>query len=200
MKTIIWTLAIMVGLLLSVSPAEAQTINACVKRTSGRVRIVGVPGQCKSNEAAVSWNEVGAQGVQGPQGEQGDPGPSPQRFELVGFTTAQFNGSQGFIGFALACQVEFSGSRMCDTVEVIRTTLIPTGLSGTAWVNPSGIRGALDPSGLDAIGCIGGGSSPQGHWSNAGTAQGLTVDSAGKFSEAGDCSELHSVACCAPAP
>ena len=29
MKTIIWTLAIVVGLLLSVSPAEAQTINAC---------------------------------------------------------------------------------------------------------------------------------------------------------------------------
>ena len=59
MKTITWTLAIIVGLLLSVSPAEAQTINACVKQTNGRVRIVGVPGQCKSNEAAVSWNEVG---------------------------------------------------------------------------------------------------------------------------------------------
>ena len=55
--------------------------------------------------------------------------PSPpmpaSRFQLVGFTSAMFTGGQGILGFALACQEEFAGSRMCSTIEVVETVDVP---------------------------------------------------------------------------
>ena len=45
------------------------------------------------------------------------PTPAPPLgFQLVGFTSATFDGSQGVLGFTLACQAEFPGSRMCTSV------------------------------------------------------------------------------------
>ena len=77
------------------------TINACVGVSSGSVRIVSDPTTCKSNEYALSWNQLGPQGPQGPagptgpqgatgpQGPQGDPGPAGP---------AGFAGPQGATG------------------------------------------------------------------------------------------------------
>ena len=69
---------------------SADTINACVRQSSGKLRIVGVPEQCKSNEAPISWNS------EGPKGDPGDAQcvatPALREFALVGVTTADLPG------------------------------------------------------------------------------------------------------------
>lgn len=159
-------------------PAQgsADTINGCVKQKSGKLRIVGDPGQCTSKEAPVSWES---------EGPQCEPPPAPPRFELVGFTNATFDGDEGYIGFTLACQGEFPGSRMCSITEIIQTVDFPSGLTGRAWVRP-GTSFSRDDT------C--------GRWraQSAGTT-GMSVDPIGYF-EQFDCDNTFSVACCAPAP
>ena len=64
--------------------STTQTINACVNR-EGQMRLVGVSGNCRENETALSWNTVGPvgpagqqgiQGVAGRDGRDGQPGPA----------------------------------------------------------------------------------------------------------------------------
>jgi hypothetical protein len=130
--------------------------------------------------------------------------------QLVGFTSAAFTADVGVFGFTLACQAELSGSRMCTSKEVVETTDIPSGLTGTAWVRPSfapvgwgsaSVLALLDASGVPGV--IGGGAdgplSCTG-WSQASTTSGLTVDSDGRFKASPCSSGVHSVACCAPVP
>ncbi len=63
------------------------------------------------------------------------PVSAPARFQLVGFTTAVYDGDLGGVfGFTSKCQLEFPNSRWCDMTEVIATTSIPTGLTGKAWM------------------------------------------------------------------
>ena len=51
--------------------------------------------------------------------------------ELVGFTTATFTCGQGILSHTLACQAEFgSDTRMCNSVEVMRTVNVPSGFPG----------------------------------------------------------------------
>ncbi len=59
-----------------------------------------------------------------------DPAPeaSAPRFQLVGFTSTTFTGGEGVLGFTLACQVEFVGSRMCTSGEVMNTINVPSDL------------------------------------------------------------------------
>ena len=84
--------------------------------------------------------------------------PPPARMQLVGFTAATFTGDQGVFGFTAACQLEFSGSRMCLVNEAITTTTIPTFGVGTenAWIEPGrGLSGGVGAT----INCYG--------WTNA---------------------------------
>ena len=54
-------------------------------------------------------------------------------YQLKGFTTAALTGGSGVLGFTAACQAQFgAGARMCTSVEVMETVVIPPGLSGTA--------------------------------------------------------------------
>ena len=55
-------------------PVQA-TFNACVKKSSGAMRIVSASKKCAKKERKISWN---APGIQGPQGLQGEPGPAGQ--------------------------------------------------------------------------------------------------------------------------
>ena len=219
--------------LLLAPNASADTINGCVNQKNGKLRIVGVAGQCRSSETLISWETeggttgpqgpqgpegpagsagaagapgpqgsqgprgfVGSQGPQGPQGPPGDPGAASATFELVGFTAATFNGDEGVLGFTLACQAEFTGSRMCDSLEVMHTVNVPT-LSGEAWVRPvplggpsnKDISGASNTSSGEALTCLG--------WSRADNFAGLTADANGSFVSS-SCTNFHSVACCAP--
>lgn len=62
--------------------ANAQTINACMNKRNGALRVVADPAQCKRSETFISWNQVVAAGPQGPAGPQGEQGlqgpPGPQ--------------------------------------------------------------------------------------------------------------------------
>lgn len=48
-----------------------EIIYGCVKKGSGKLRIVSHPDECKKNEASISWNRMGPQGPQGEQGPEG---------------------------------------------------------------------------------------------------------------------------------
>ena len=57
------------------APPEEGVIHGCYHKTNGKLRIVEKPGECKSQEIAIWWNETGAAGDPGPKGDPGDPGP-----------------------------------------------------------------------------------------------------------------------------
>lgn len=52
------------------------SLNACVTKTSGAVRMVRAPTRCHRDETLVSWNVQGPAGVPGPAGPKGDSGPA----------------------------------------------------------------------------------------------------------------------------
>jgi len=61
----------------TIAYAQSTTVyNGCVTKTTGVLRIVPTGNNCKSNEYAISWNQVGPQGPAGVAGPQGEPGPA----------------------------------------------------------------------------------------------------------------------------
>jgi len=52
----------------------SQTIRACVKSSTGAMRIVSATATCKTGEKLLTWNTIGPQGAQGPQGPAGPAG------------------------------------------------------------------------------------------------------------------------------
>ena len=63
---------------LSAAPlagAVAATINACVSKSTGQLRVLKAGGTCTGTERPLSWNSAGVQGPPGPQGPQGSAGP-----------------------------------------------------------------------------------------------------------------------------
>jgi hypothetical protein len=136
--------------------------------------------------------------------------PTVGWFQLVGFTVATFMGDQGVFGFTRACQGEFSGSRMCTSVEVMRTVSPPVLPAGSAaWVQPELVASSGATSTVDASGITGAisGLSCWGWKFARSTMYGLTVDHNGRFSGATEttadtvsprCDVPKSVACCAP--
>ena len=61
-------------LVLGVSNAAANVIQACMKINNGQVRIVNSPDECRPSEGYIAWNEIGPVGPQGPPGPQGEQG------------------------------------------------------------------------------------------------------------------------------
>ena len=65
------------------------------------------------------------------------PAPAtPSRFQLVGFSSTPVTGGTGVLAMTAECQNNFSGSRMCTTLEVAETVVLPTVPVGFAWVRP----------------------------------------------------------------
>jgi len=63
--------------LVSAHGGDLSLIHACVRNSSGAIRIVGATGTCDpAKETPLDWNIVGPQGPVGAQGPQGDPGPA----------------------------------------------------------------------------------------------------------------------------
>jgi len=85
------------------SDSNAQTIKACVHRSTGMVRIVSANTACSSNETLISWNKQGIQGEQGLQGIQGEKGLQGIQGEK-GLQGIQ--GAPGVLGFYLVEQLE----------------------------------------------------------------------------------------------
>jgi len=81
---------------------------------------------------------------------------------LVGFTSATIEGNQGVLNLTLACQNEFSGTRVCTSAEVLRTFNVPDfptpppGLPRPdlhqAWIMPTLLEATpnVDMSGVQA--------------------------------------------------
>ena len=109
---------------------------------------------------------------------------SSRPFQLVGFTTATFQGNAGFFGFSEACEAEFPSSRMCFLEEALKTTQIPdlSSEQALAWIDP----GAFFANNVSA--------SCQG-WSNGTSGAGLTLSKIGEYPTR-SCENFHSVACC----
>jgi hypothetical protein len=53
---------------------EPGVIHSCKHRSTGQLRAVADPGNCRRSERSLSWNAVGPAGPQGPPGPQGDSG------------------------------------------------------------------------------------------------------------------------------
>jgi hypothetical protein len=128
------------------------------------------------------------------------PGAQP-RMQLVGFTIAALPANTGVLGFTVACQDEYPGSRMCNSVEVMETITVPRGftVAAGAWVRP-----VYQPGGFAFMDASGRGNSGASlacsGWSSTGTVDlGLSVTPSGRF-QADSCGATQGVACCAPVP
>src|SRR4051794_14820286 len=64
------------GAMHALAGPDTTTINACVQKSSGNVRIPQDGKGCTNTESPTSWNVVGPAGPQGPAGPKGDPGPA----------------------------------------------------------------------------------------------------------------------------
>ena len=136
------------------------------------------------------------------------PPTAAARYQLVGFTAATLSGQSGVLALTLACQLEFPGSRMCASREVIETVSIPDNLNltGMAWVRPSFVPHTspgdlvVDASGFSnsvyrgSLSC--GGWAPQ---AGSGSDLGLSLTVDGSFRESA-CQLPIAVSCCAPVP
>ncbi len=124
---------------------------------------------------------------------------APPRFQLVGFSTTPRKGGAGVLGMTLECQNDFSGSRMCTSIEAMETVNVPSGLSGDAWIRPvfqPSVDSPADASGVpgrvDHLSCAG--------WTASTTGTiGLGVNSNGSFTTR-QCVVARPVACCALVP
>jgi hypothetical protein len=179
------SLAVGVGALLVGAAAGAQTVK--------QVEVTNLPATQNVDGAVEVTNLPAVQDVSVVGGCPASP------FQLVGFTSATFDGGQGVFTYTAACQAEFPGSRFCTSEEVLNTVSVPLGLSGDAWVRPvfvpfgmnAGGMIVLDTSGRDHTGlsrlsCFG--------WSPGG-GLGLIVSAVGGFSF-GHCGTPRAVACC----
>jgi hypothetical protein len=120
------------------------------------------------------------------------------RYQLVGFTTATFLGSEGSLGFTRACDAEFSNSRWCTSAEVLDSVNLPA-LSGDAWVRAA-LIGATASYPVDVTGLATSGTDFNcDAWRAPPTGEGFTVSASGKF-EIMPCFVPRSVACCALVP
>src|SRR4051812_35698815 len=59
---------------VATSSTATGVIQACSQNTTGAVRIVSGPADCRANESFVTWNVQGAAGDVGPQGPIGVTG------------------------------------------------------------------------------------------------------------------------------
>ncbi len=188
------TLVLLVMLVLVPGIAATETINGCVHQKSGKLRIVGIPGQCKSSEAPISWEAEGppgpegAKGDKGDKGDPGDPAPQAQPVELVGFTAAQIAGTDSFFALNTACVDEFPGSHFCTATDIAQVSVLPAGLIGDAWFTPAP---GPDLNFLSSSRACSG-------WSPGGST-GLRINHIGVIVQ-GVCNQSFSASCCAPAP
>jgi len=71
-------------------PAQAKTVNACVKKKTGEIRIqTGKKKKCKKGWKKASWNQ---KGDTGPQGNQGAQGPNLVVKDATGTVLGRFLG------------------------------------------------------------------------------------------------------------
>ena len=79
--------ALVVALLLvSIPRSSAQTIDGCINKKTGTLRIATASTPCTGSETAISWNQIG------PIGPQGPPGMGLQVVDATGTQVGTFGG------------------------------------------------------------------------------------------------------------
>lgn len=128
-------------------------------------------------------------------------------YELVGFTSATFDGAQGIRSFTEACQAEFdTDTRMCNSVEVMETVNWPSLPANTAgWTRPVYVPNPSGTDTRDASGHTRSGDLSCASWiENDSGNRGLSTRTwdylPGTSIGWASCDWLLPVACCAPAP
>jgi hypothetical protein len=114
-------LACAVGLLAALaaaSQADAATIYACVKKTSGATRIVSRTARCKRGERRLSWSVAGPRGATGATGASGARGASG---------AAGANGTNGANGAAAGFLARNDTSTPLSGMQVLVSKLLPPG-------------------------------------------------------------------------
>ena len=185
--------------ILSVVPTRASgaEILACVDSKSGAVRVVGSPLECDAaKESLLAWNAEGAEGPEGPAGLQGPQGVAAPEFRFVGLGNPTL-GSAGIDDLNAACDAAHTGSRMCSSLEILKSPVIQT-FSASVWLRPDivgvdGAGNAVDASGLTfpsaRLTCDG--------WKNGSGFSGLALIPNGGFNILA-CDATRNVACCGP--
>ena len=136
-------------------------------------------------------------------------GQQVKEFQIVGFTTATTDGDVGVLGLSALCAAEFEASRVCSSLEAIRTAELPTIASvDWAWITAS-LQPAVPGStaapgqtiGTDASGVTRDPNtfSCRGWKTAIGADFGLGISPSGKFDEL-TCDIARPVACCALIP
>jgi hypothetical protein len=127
-------LALMVGFLLPVSGVQAApgTVSACVKKSTGAIRIPSDKKPCNRTETPLEWNIAGPQGLQGVAAQAGTFTFRP--LDPIGTSLCLLDGQPG-----LAMQDNMIGNR-CSDLDFNRYTTL--GFT-------SGIEGARNAVMLD---------------------------------------------------
>lgn len=155
---------------LTSGAAATNTIQACVKKENGDVRIVDSSTQCHRDERSVNWNVVGPQGPQGQKGDagaKGDNGLSVQASALApGDTNCPDGGSMFTVGTAAptyACNGA-AGKNGKDGADGTSFTSIDGlgGLTCTSGGTAGTIAVAVGPGGVVTLTCSTGGGSTGG--------------------------------------
>jgi hypothetical protein len=109
-----------------------SVIHACVNRTNGNTRIVGLTGSCSSAEDASHWGIVGPQGPQGPAGPAGPAGVVASFDSLAGLACT-LNGAVGMVAILYAD----NGDATLRCVVSQPPPPPASGISGTYDVSPT---------------------------------------------------------------
>jgi hypothetical protein len=111
------------------------------------------------------------------------------RFEFVGITSTKEKGGVNFGRFSEVCNIEYPGSRFCNSTEILESiNPFPTALPEAAWVHPDSSNNSFGRS----YNC--------NSWTNSATALGLVVFDRGAFTHDGAsaaCNTARPITCCA---
>ena len=110
-------------------------------QTSKQVEVINFP---NPQNVAGSVEVTNLPAVQDVNIVGGGTAPSSSRFQIVGFTTANYNGNLGgYFGATQKCQLEFPESRMCNPLEVKESTTLPGGLPNSRGSIPAVVSGQM---------------------------------------------------------
>ena len=113
--------------------ASAADVHACLKKHSGKTRIIGADQECRRRETAIHWPITGPAGFDGINGTNGADG---------------INGTNGASAYELAVANGFSGTEQAwlDSLKGAEGTNGSNGINGI-----NGVDGADGTNGIDGV-------------------------------------------------
>jgi hypothetical protein len=132
--------ALLTGVLAMAAQADAATVYACVRKSSGTARIVSKHAKCKKGESKLSWNTVG------PAGKNGATGPAGKNGANGTNGTNGTNGKNGTNGAVAGYSASAGDVTLTTSFESVVGKTLPAGsylLSAKAQVDATGEEAGL---------------------------------------------------------